>query len=148
MRERDNTPRTGAQDPWGREAGPLAQRPAEARTSLDSGPGQRSGAEAGEGHRKPHCGAGMLGASFTAQPCGKALSDRLALKPYWGRSSRQDYNPAGESPAVSNAQSGHVAMPHPGVGNQPGDAWCKRPSGSAPVVLRSVQSGGLASVGA
>ena len=85
MRERDNTTRTGAKDPWGREAGPLAQRPAEARTSLDSGPGQRSGAEAGEGHRKPHCGAGMLGASLTAQPCGKALSDRLALKPYWGQ---------------------------------------------------------------
>ena len=22
---------------------------------------------------------------------------------------------------------GHVAMPHPGMGNHPGDAWCKRP---------------------
>ena len=29
--------------------------------------------------------------------------------------------------AVSIAQVGHVAMPHPGMGNHPGDAWCKRP---------------------
>ena len=42
-------------------------------------------------------------------------------------SSRQDCNPAGASPAVSIAQVGHVAMPHPGMGNHPGDAWCKRP---------------------
>ena len=31
----DNTTRAGAKDPWGREAEPLAQRPAEAWTSLD-----------------------------------------------------------------------------------------------------------------
>ena len=42
-------------------------------------------------------------------------------------SSRQGCNPAGASPAVSIAQVGHVAMPHPGIGNHPGDAWCKRP---------------------
>jgi hypothetical protein len=84
----------------------------------------------------------------TGQPGSIKGSAFEVLEPYAGRSSRQGCDPAGESPAVSNAQSGHVAMPHPGVGNQPGDAWCKRPSGSAPVVLRSVQSGGLASVGA
>ena len=44
-----------------------------------------------------------------------------------GGSSRQGCNPAGASPAVSIAQVGHVAMPHPGMGNHPGDAWCKRP---------------------
>ena len=43
-------------------------------------------------------------------------------------SSRQGCNPAGASPAVSIAQVGHVAMPHPGMGNHPGDAWCKRPT--------------------
>ena len=42
-------------------------------------------------------------------------------------SSRQGCNPAGASPAVSIAQVGHVAMPHPGIRNHPGDAWCKRP---------------------
>ncbi len=31
------------------------------------------------------------------------------------------------SPAVSIAHVGHVAIPHPGLGNYPGDAWCKRP---------------------
>jgi len=44
-----------------------------------------------------------------------------------GWSSRQGCNPAGESPAVSVARVGHVAMPHPGMGNHPGYAWCKRP---------------------
>jgi hypothetical protein len=34
---------------------------------------------------------------------------------------------AGESPAVSVAHVGHVAMPHLGAGNEPSDAWCKRP---------------------
>ena len=37
--DRDNTTRTGAKDPWGREAWPLAQRHAEARARLDSEPG-------------------------------------------------------------------------------------------------------------
>ena len=43
------------------------------------------------------------------------------------RSSRQGCNLAGESPAVSVARVGYVVMPHPGAGNQPGYAWCKRP---------------------
>ena len=42
-------------------------------------------------------------------------------------SSRQGCNPAGESPAVSVARFRHVVMPHPGMGNHPGYAWCKRP---------------------
>jgi hypothetical protein len=64
-----------------------------------------------------------------------------------GRSSRQGCHPAGESPALSSARFGQVAMPHPGLGNQPGDAWCKRP-GHPVVRLRWERSGGLASVGA
>ncbi len=50
-----------------------------------------------------------------------------AEEPDEGRSSRQGCNPAGESPAVSVARVGHVVMPHPGMGNHPGYAWCKRP---------------------
>ena len=146
--DRDSITRPGAKDPWGREARPLAQRLGEAAMGADTEPGKPVVAQPGEGADKRASVTGMLGASLTGARTRKVGADRLALKPYRGRSSRQDYNPAGESPAVSNAQSGHVAMPHPGVGNQPGDAWCKRPSGSAPVVLRSVQSGGLASVGA
>ena len=34
---------------------------------------------------------------------------------------------AGESPAVSVTRVGHLVMPHPGMGNHPGYAWCKRP---------------------
>ena len=52
---------------------------------------------------------------------------RDELVPDAAGSSRQGCNPAGASPAVSIAQVGHVAMPHPGMGNHPGDAWCKRP---------------------
>ena len=52
---------------------------------------------------------------------------RDELVPIAVGSSRQGCNPAGASPAVSIAQVGHVAMPHPGMGNHPGDAWCKRP---------------------
>jgi len=48
-------------------------------------------------------------------------------EPDVGRSSRQGCNPAGESPAVSVARVGHVVMPHPGMGDHPGYAWCKRP---------------------
>jgi hypothetical protein len=42
-------------------------------------------------------------------------------------SGRQGPSPAGESPAVSVARNGHVAMPQFGVGNSPFIAWCKRP---------------------
>jgi hypothetical protein len=83
--DRDNTTRTGAKDPWGREAGPLAQRPEEARTSLDSEPGKCSVAEFGEGQRKLRRDTGMRGTRLTVERCRKALSDMLALKPYWGK---------------------------------------------------------------
>jgi hypothetical protein len=46
-------------------------------------------------------------------------------------SSRQGCDPAGESPAVPIVRVGHVATPHLGPGNRPGDAWCERPGRSA-----------------
>src|SRR4051812_28810269 len=55
-------------------------------------------------------------------PSAKRAGERSA-----GRSSRQDCNPAGGSPAVTVAHVGHVAIPHPGWGNLPGYAWCTRP---------------------
>ena len=64
------------------------------------------------------------------------------------RSGRQGCNPAGESPAVSVARIGYVVMPHPGAGNQPGYAWCKRPGRPEAKFQRWVQPGGLSSVGA
>ena len=83
--DRDNRTWTGAKDPWGREAGPLAQRPVEARARLDSEPAKRAVVEVGEGRRKLGWRAGMLGASLTAARYRQAPSDRLALKPYWGQ---------------------------------------------------------------
>jgi hypothetical protein len=59
-------------------------------------------------------------------------AEYVQLKKELGGSSRQNCDPAGESPAVSVARIGHVAMPHPGAGNQPGDAWCIRPGRPAP----------------
>jgi hypothetical protein len=94
MRDRDNITRTGAKDPWGREAGPLAQRPAEAGTSLDAEPGVRSAAETGEGRSKLPLRAGMRGARLTASGDRQTPSDRLALEPYRGK------------PAVRNLRGG------------------------------------------
>ena len=66
-----------------------------------------------------------------------------------GGSSRQGCNPAGESPVVSITRVGHVAIPHLGAGNEPSDAWCKRPGcPENSEFQRWVQPGGLASVGA
>ncbi len=69
-------------------------------------------------------------------PCsGPSILDEVKPptgEPDAGRSSRQDRNPTGASPAVTIAQIGHVAMPHPGRGNPPGDAWCKRPGRPVP----------------
>jgi hypothetical protein len=44
-----------------------------------------------------------------------------------GRSGRQGCHPAGGSPAVSIARSGHGAMPPVGAGNHPSAAWGRRP---------------------
>jgi hypothetical protein len=57
--------------------------------------------------------------------------EKITGQPCAGRSSRQGCDPAGESPAVSIAHVGHVATPHPGLGNPSGDAWCERPGRAA-----------------
>jgi hypothetical protein len=56
---------------------------------------------------------------------------KIIDKPCAGRSSRQGCGPAGESPAMLIVRVEHVATPHPGPGNRPGDAWCERPGGPA-----------------
>ena len=64
-----------------------------------------------------------------------------------GGSGRQGRSPAGESPAVSIARFGHVAIPRFVVGNPTFIAWRKRP-GRPVETQRWVQPGGLASRGA
>ena len=64
-------------------------------------------------------------------------------------SGRQGCDPAGESPVMLIVRVEHVATPHPGPGNRPGDAWCERPGCPAAfALLRWEQPGGRASVGA
>ncbi len=67
-------------------------------------------------------------------PCNPCQKGRYGIMKQ-RRSGRQGCNPAGESPAVSVARVGYVVMPHPGAGNQPGYAWCKRPGCSKDLVL-------------
>ena len=73
-----------------------------------------------------------VSASSRFYSVGPITSDaKSAGKRSAGRSSQQGCNPAGGSPAMSIAHFRHVAIPHPGTGNRPGDAWCKRPGCSA-----------------
>jgi len=51
---------------------------------------------------------------------------RVPMRGTEAGSSRQGHNPVGESPTMSIAQFRHVVISQPGVGNQPGYAWCKR----------------------
>jgi hypothetical protein len=73
-------------------------------------------------------GGGGAAAQSAAAAVGRiSLGAKRAGERSAGRSSRQDCNPAGGSPAVTVARVGHVAIPHPGWGNLPGYAWCTRP---------------------
>ena len=87
------------------------------KTTTDSRTGQHGGGLA----------VALLVACWTSGYAPARVAKPSAEEPDAEGSSRQGCNPAGASPAVSIAQVGHVAMPHPGMGNHPGDAWCKRP---------------------
>src|SRR6058998_2572833 len=96
MMDRDSRTRTGAKDPWGREATGLPH-------SGSRKHGQASGHSArpecpwwkrAKGRCKPGVETGMPGAGLTAARFGKARPDRLALKPYRGK------------PAVRNFREG------------------------------------------
>jgi len=59
----------------------------------------------------------------------------------------QGCNPAGEIPVVPVARFRHVVMLHLGMGNHPGDAWCKRPGCPERIYAQWwVQPEGLASM--
>ena len=62
-------------------------------------------------------------------------------------SGQQGHNPAGESPVILITRFENVAIPHPGAGNQPGYAWCKRPGCLEVIELQEwEQHEGLASM--
>ena len=84
--DRDNTTRTGAKDPWGREARSLEQRYVEE----SRGSGLRAWSDVGcRSVRRVEANwvrfAGMPGAGLTAMRSRKAQPERLALKPYRGK---------------------------------------------------------------
>ena len=58
-----------------------------------------------EGRRKLRWRAGMLGASLTATRCRQAPSDRLALKPYWGKPNVRNFRGTMETSASCEARS-------------------------------------------
>ena len=95
MRDRDSTTRTGAKDPWGREGRPPAQRHVEASTVLDTEPRLLLWRKRAKGRSKLRGSDRMPGAGLRLRACRKALSDMLALKPYWGK------------PAVRNFRGGN-----------------------------------------
>src|SRR5437899_9696525 len=92
--DRDSTTRTGAKDPWGREGRHPAQRHVEASTVLDTEPGLLLRRKRAKGRSKLRSSDRMPGAGLRLPACRKALSDMLALKPYWGK------------PAVRNFRGG------------------------------------------
>src|SRR4029453_14855004 len=93
--DRDSTTRTGAKDPWGREGRPPAQRHVEASIVLDTEPGLLLWRKRAKGRSKLRGSDRMPGAGLRLRACRKALSDMLALKPYWGK------------PAVRNFRGGN-----------------------------------------
>jgi len=90
MMDRDSITRTGAKDPWGRGAN-ASRAAAHGRAG---GPGLRTRrsavTEVCEGGGKLSGREGMPGAGLTETPFRKALSDMLALKPYWGKPAVRD----------------------------------------------------------
>jgi hypothetical protein len=94
LMDRDSTTRTGAKDPWGREGRPPAQRHVEASIVLDTEPGLLLWRKRAKGRSKLRGSDRMPGAGLRLRACRKALSDMLALKPYWGK------------PAVRNFRGG------------------------------------------
>ncbi len=85
MRDRDNTTRTGAKDPWGREEGLSHSGTWKRGRTRTQSRGGNVTAEACEGWSKLEAEQCMPGAGLSWESSRKAPSDILALKPYWGK---------------------------------------------------------------
>src|SRR5216117_2607010 len=112
MMDRDNITRTGAKDPWGREAraSRTAARRGAARLRLRARPEgpQRKRAK---GRCKPSSDAGMPGAGLTAEQPGKARSDRLALKPYRGKPAVRNFREGDGDVGIIRSPLRAIALP-------------------------------------
>ena len=142
MMDRDSKTRTGARAP-GVEQQVCSHGGAQAQQL----PRHRAGMyrlESGEHEGRMQT---RRGRDNWAPRTGQAPFDKPALKPYWGKPTVRNFRGGGgnvgiiRSPNRATAlpdpyqspRNGHVAIPHPGAGNRPGDAWCKRPGGPAPM---------------
>src|SRR5205809_3372457 len=112
MMDRDNITRTGAKDPWDREAraSRTAARRGAARLGLRARPEgpQRKRAK---GRCKPSSDAGMPGAGLTAEQPGKARSDRLALKPYRGKPAVRNFREGDGDVGIIRSPLRAIALP-------------------------------------
>ena len=68
-------------------------------------------AEASEGRHKPGRGVGMWGAHLTASGCGQVWSDRLALKPYWGKPAVRNFRGGDGNAGIIEART--APLPYP-----------------------------------
>src|SRR5438477_4726840 len=112
--DRDNITRTGAKDPWGREAGAASRRAAGGGTAgLDTERGHRvrSGSvRRVEANRATE--AGMPGAGLTADAFGKARPDRLAFKPYRGKLAVRNFRGGDGNVGIIRSPLRAIALPN------------------------------------
>src|SRR5439155_13226430 len=118
--DRDNITRTGAKDPWGREAGAASRTAARGGTAgLDTERGHRvrSGSvRRVEANRATE--AGMPGAGLTADAFGKARPDRLAFKPYWGQLAVRNFRGGDGNVGIIRSPLRAIALPNRALHSQ------------------------------
>src|SRR5215831_15864067 len=117
MRDRDSIPRTGARGPGGERPARLERRciPESSSLTLIGACCRTTGCTKDGG--KPGGGKGMPGAGLTEPPYGKALSDRPALKPYWGKPAVRNFR--GDDGNVGIMRSPVRAIVLPGTSPRP-----------------------------
>jgi hypothetical protein len=110
--DRDNRTRTGAKDPWGREAEGLPHSGSRKRGQAWT-LSQASGfvAEAGEGSTQTVRGGAYAGSGLTTIAAGKARPDRLALKPYWGKPAVRNFRGGDGDVGIMRSPVRAIALP-------------------------------------
>ena len=78
---------------------------------MDSEPHLVAVADTSEGRHTPGRGVGMWGAHLTASGRGKVPSDRLALKPYWGKPAVRNFRGGDGNAGIIEART--APLPYP-----------------------------------
>ena len=111
--DRDHITRTGAKDPWGRRGDPPSNRGTQApRPSWTQSRGSKCRwRRCAKGGGKAAVEPRMLGASLSGEVSGKALPDRLAFKPYWGKPTVRISG--GEMETLASCEARSAPSPYP-----------------------------------